>query len=526
MKDLAIFKHSNDKLKFKPGRREFLKAGLLTSTGILAGCNLDSLFQSKSKPKPNLLFVFSDQQSRDMLGCYGNQQLITPNIDTCAQDSIRFNHCVSSQPVCTPYRGMLMTGRHPLYNGCFSNDIQLLKTNGNSFAEVLKKNGYRTGYFGKWHLYGGDRNRPIPQGEHRHGFDVFKTNNCDMNYLPGDCFYWDENGKKQFFDEWEPFGQTRQACNFIKENNKKPFAAFVSWHPPHHIDTETGINYTNGAIKEMLDLYDPEQIKLRPNVEDNPEIRKYYHGHMAMISGVDKAFAMLIEQLKKLNLYDNTIVVFTADHGDMLGSNGRLSPKSCPERGSVNVPLLIKLPESYRSGTTSDLLIGSMDMMPSILSLLGISPPKNIHGNNLGGDIVQGKEDTVESIPLMYFAPAWRGVYTKQYTYAVGGTWAPAGSPQEAFSANVLYDKTNDQYEMNNRFNDPDFKNIQEHLSNMSMKWLYRFGDEFWHEKYILKKLMNTEDIGFFKSGEDGIMTMAGTMPIDILKAKMQGSVI
>ena len=101
---------------------------------------------SHDDKKPNLLFVFSDQQSSDMLGCYGNHQIITPNIDRLAAEGLRFDHCISSSPVCTPYRGMLLSGQHPLYNGAMVNDMQMLPGNGNHFGEVLRDKGYRMGY--------------------------------------------------------------------------------------------------------------------------------------------------------------------------------------------------------------------------------------------------------------------------------------------------------------------------------------------------------------------------------------------
>jgi len=491
---------------------------MTAAAGIAAGCSRQLTPSTAEVKKRNLLFVFSDQQSRDMLGCYGNSQLITPNIDKFAKGSIRFDHCVSSQPVCTPYRGMLMTGRHPLYNGCFSNDIQLLDTKGNSFADVLKSDGYATGYFGKWHLYGGDRDRGVPQGVHRHGFDEFKSNNCHLNYQSGECFYFNEAGEKVFFNEWEPYGQTRQACDFIERNSGKPFAAFVSWHPPHDVGADDyAQRYLQGATAELLDMYPLEKIELRPNAEDTPEVRQAYKGHLAMISGIDKSFGMLIEKLKELDLYDDTLIVFTADHGDMLRSNGRLSPKSCPEVESVGVPLLIKLPESKRAQSTSELLIGPMDLMPTILSLLDIHPPQCVQGLDLSRDILAGREDTVESIPLMYFAPAWRGVYTKRYTYARGDIWAPPGASAAQMSANVLYDREEDPYELDNRFYDESYKDVKEYLEGLSRKWLDKFGDKFWDEKYILKKLMDKESIGFWAEGDTGIMTVPDTMPINIL---------
>ena len=134
-----------------------------------------------------------------------------------------------------------MTGQHPLYNGCFSNDIQLLTNTGKSFAEALKDKGYATGLFGKWHLFGGDRDRPVPARKHRHGFDVFMSENCaHHSYSPGENFYWNEKGKKVYSDLWEPDAQAARACDFMTANADKPFAAFVSWNPPHDIGHNFG----------------------------------------------------------------------------------------------------------------------------------------------------------------------------------------------------------------------------------------------------------------------------------------------
>jgi arylsulfatase A-like enzyme len=124
--------------------------------------------------RPNLLFVFSDQQSSDMLGCSGNTQIITPNVDALAADGIRFTYCISSDPVCTPARAMLLSGQHPLKCGAFTNDVQMLPDNGTTFAEALHQAGYATGYVGKWHLLGGDRRRGVPAGPLRYGFVLLR----------------------------------------------------------------------------------------------------------------------------------------------------------------------------------------------------------------------------------------------------------------------------------------------------------------------------------------------------------------
>ena len=186
--------------------------------------------------RPNLVFVMSDQHSWDMLGAYGNRDIRTPNFDRLAREGVRFNHCISNSPVCTHYRGTLFSGQHPLHCGAIQNDIQILPGKGTYFAEVLRDGGYRTGYYGKWHLYGGDRVRGIPPGSYRYGFDhEFLSNNCTLLYDAAQAYYWDQDGiTKKLYGDWEPYAQTRQAMEFIDRHADQPFALFLAWHPPHN----------------------------------------------------------------------------------------------------------------------------------------------------------------------------------------------------------------------------------------------------------------------------------------------------
>ena len=237
------------------------QAGILISllTLMCSAVGSQLLAADSSAKRPNLVFVFSDQQSWDMLGCYGNPDVISPNLDRLAEQGVRFNHCISSSPICTPYRAMLLSGQHTLRNGAIGNDIRMLPGKGNYFAEVLRDHGYRTGYYGKWHLYGGDRNRPIPPGPYRYGFDhEFLSNNCTLVYDKERAYYWDENGEKQMYGDWEPYAQTRQAVEFINKHADRPFALFVSWHPPHRWKNR----YRGPA--DLMKLFDPAKLHLAP----------------------------------------------------------------------------------------------------------------------------------------------------------------------------------------------------------------------------------------------------------------------
>ncbi|MCB1122039.1 MAG: sulfatase-like hydrolase/transferase, partial [Verrucomicrobiae bacterium] len=128
--------------------------------GAAAALSAPALAQGLTR-KPNLVFLFSDQQSWDYLGASGLSGVQTPHLDRLASQGARFDQCVSNCPVCTPYRGMLMTGRHPLHNGAYANDLGIVRGQGATFAETLSDAGYDTAYIGKWHLQGGLRNKPV-----------------------------------------------------------------------------------------------------------------------------------------------------------------------------------------------------------------------------------------------------------------------------------------------------------------------------------------------------------------------------
>ena len=449
--------------------------------------------------RPNLVFVFSDQQSFDMLGCAGNKDIITPNLDKFAAQGVRFTQCISSSPVCTPFRGLLLTGQHPLRSGAFCNDIRIVPGEGRYFAEVMRDAGYACGYFGKWHLFGGDRNRPIPAGPFRYGFDqTFLSNNCNELFDAKRAYYWDENGRKQLYGDWEPYAQTRQAEKFIEDNAAKPFALFLSWHPPHNWDGEYGYN----GPPDLLKLYDPAKLTLRPNVEDTPQIRKMYQGYMAMCTGNDRAFGELMAKLRELKLDENTIVVFTADHGDLLLSHGLRGNKGRPECESIRVPLLIRWSRALKP-RTSELLVGSLDLMPTLLGMMKLNIPTTCQGRNLSEEIFKAKDDAVESVPLFLFPWQWRGVYTRRYTYTFD---LPGGVDIRGQKARFacLYDHQNDPREMKNLIDEPGQKEVREKLHAQSLAWMEKFGDTGMDFRELMEQVMVKEDI---RRGMNGSLT-------------------
>lgn len=457
-----------------------------------------------STKRPNLVFIFSDQQSRDMVGVYGESDVQTPHLDALAAQGITFDHCMSNAPVCTPYRSMLITGQHPLHNNCFNNDRRLLPDIGMTFAGALGQVGYRNGYIGKWHLQGGDRDRPVREGPDRHGFDdTFQSNNCAVNYDPDHAFYW-EGDEKRAFGDWEVAGQTQQALDYLdRHSTLQPFSLFVSYHAPHnHLggDPETYSGFD--APEQFKALYEPDSLRLRPGLPDNARTRRMVQGYLAMCSEVDRHVGRILERLEANGLADNTIVVYTSDHGETFGAQVNHWHKGSPEDISVRVPLIIRLPDGLGAGRRSGLLIGSLDLMPTILGLMEVDVPKACDGVDLSKAILTDDDDAVNSVPLFYFTGSWRGVYTRRWTYAIENIARPTrqgvqidsdlGRTVLLRSFNVLYDRRDDPHQQLNLFGHAGDVGLREHLTvvaelhELTLDWLDHFGDPFLDQLEIL----------------------------------------
>jgi arylsulfatase A-like enzyme len=450
---------------------------------------------------PNLVFLLSDQQAYDMLGCYGNRQIITPNIDRLATQGTRFKYCISNSPVCTPYRGIFFSGQHPLHTGALGNDLQMVPGGGRYLGEVLRDAGYRLGYFGKWHLYGGDRVRPIPPGPYRYGFDnTFLSNNCTLLFDKERAYYWDEKGDRKLYGDWEPFAQTRQALKFLDETSPdQPFALFVSWHPPHN--WRGAEKYP--APEELLRPYDQDSIKVRGNCENTDERREAYRGYMAMCTSLDTCTGWVMKKLEEKGLADNTILVYTSDHGDLLLSHGLTGNKGRVENESMHVPLIIRHPQL--APRVSELMIGTLYLMPTLLGLMGLQAPSTCQGRDLATVIRQKKDDAVESLPLFLFVHDWRGIYTRRYSYSYlvntnTPNWWNAGRDPD--SHNRLFDRQADPLEMKNLFHDPAHKELRRSLHEKTLTWMKKFGDTGLSYPDIVSKVEVDEDLAIDRTRE------------------------
>ena len=419
---------------------------------------------------PNVIFIFGDQWRAQATGYAGDPNVQTPNLDRFATESLNFTHAVSNCPVCSPWRATLMTGQYPLTHGVFVNDVPI-SSDPVYLADVFKDAGYETAYIGKWHIDGYGRSAYIPP-ERRKGFDYWKVRECTHDY--NDSFYYADGPEKLWWEGYDAIAQTQDAQAYIETHNlDKPFLLMLSWGPPHDpYDT---------APEAFRQLYDPADIVLRPNVPEDivSDARKWLAGYYAHCSALDWCFGEVLKTLDKTGLSDNTLVVFTSDHGDMVGSHGARN-KQRPWDESILVPLLLRYPAAFgRTAHRIETPINAPDLMPTLLGLADLPIPATVEGHNFA-PFLRGKNappDTAALIELpacfhqyAYYRGGrdWRGLRTTRYTYVIhsDGPW-------------MLYDNEKDPYQLENVVDHPDYADVQADLDADLRQRLAARGDDF-----------------------------------------------
>jgi arylsulfatase A-like enzyme len=334
--------------------------------------------------QPNILVLLTDQWRFDAFGHAGNKDVKTPNIDRLEKESINFTHALSGVPVCCPMRASLLTGQRPLTHGVFMNDVSL-NPNANSIAKVLNRAGYNTGYIGKWHIDGRGRSSFIPR-ERRQGFEYWKVLECTHNY--NNSFYYADGPEMLKWDGYDAIAQTRDAQQYIKAQakNKRPFSLFIGFGPPH-------APY-HSAPEKYRAMYDPKKIRLRPNIPHyfREIARRDLAGYYAHCTALDDCVRDLWGTLKESGQEENTIIIFTSDHGDLIGSHGAYK-KQQPYDESIRIPMLIHYPAKFgREGRRLKALINTEDIMPTLLGLSDVTIPKTVEGSDFS-QLIEGGEN-------------------------------------------------------------------------------------------------------------------------------------
>lgn len=457
------------------------KTSTILMLAALIICGFACNVLPEKKVKPNVIFILTDQWRASAMGYMGNDIVQTPHIDEFARSGINFINAVSVLPVCTPYRASLMTGRYPTSTGMFINDLYL-PSEELCMAEIFNQAGYNTAYLGKWHLDGHGR-KDFVAPERRQGWTVWKGSECDHNY-PKEHYYENDDTTMRFWEGYSTYAIADEAQNYMQEhaNDDAPFCLFVSIATPH-FPHQT-------APKEYMELYTADKLKLGPNVPEELRAKslKELQGYYAHCTATDKAIGEIIDKAKSLGNYDQSIIVFTSDHGEMMGSHN-IGPmmKHAAYAESSSIPFLISYPGiGDHAGKVAEASITTPDILPSILSLCNIDIPETIEGYDLSGIIQSPSTNPERAALFMNVAPfgamheldEYRAVRTASYTYVK----KPAGP-------SMLFDNKQDPYQMNNLVNEKELTDVQSKLDAQLMHELSRIGEtEIYPRDYYLRK--------------------------------------
>ncbi|GMW01710.1 MAG: sulfatase [Candidatus Hydrogenedentota bacterium] len=477
-------------------RRAFLKSsatGLAASAVAAASAANTADAPQAARAMPNILWLFGDQHRAQALSCMGDPNLSTPNIDALAG---RGATAIAGSPLCTPFRGSLLTSRYP--HECTPGHDYAVPEGLPMVSHAFNEAGYRTAYFGKWHVDGRENRAKDERSglqfvrpDRRGGFETWLG--YENNNLQYDCWLHGHDARGNSISsfklpKYETDAITDIVIDYIKnraadaaDGNPRPFFAAMSVQPPHS-------PYV--APEEYTARHKAEEVQLRPNVPQvnrfQDEARRDLAGYYAMIENLDWNVGRIVQALRDTNQLDNTYIVFFSDHGDMHGSHARIL-KCVPWEESIRVPFIVSyggqplLPKGSEAPLHT--MINHVDIAPTSLGLCGIQKPSWMRGHDFSA-VLRGQAPPAslpDSAYLQLVDPGhrygyasdrerpWRGVVTEDgWKYAVleGQPW-------------LLYNLNDDPFELANLALDGRFKDDRRRLHEKLAAWISATGDEF-----------------------------------------------
>jgi uncharacterized sulfatase len=435
--------------------------------------------------RPNIIFVFSDQQRADTVGAYGQSLPLTPNLDRMATEGVRFAHAFTCQPVCGPARACLQTGKYAAEVGCFRNGIAL-PLDERTLAQQLSQAGYEVGYIGKWHLastsgLGAEdvdyRTRPVPP-ERRGGYvdhwlasDVleFTSHSYDGHMFDGDGNQVDFPPGRYRVD-----AHTDWVIDYLRtRSGERPFFLFVSYIEPHHQNDHNRYEGPHGSRDQWADYEVPGDL-----VDTEGDWRENYPDYLGCIHSLDANLGRIRDELQALGIADDTLVLYTSDHGSHFRTRNGEYKRSCHE-ASIRIPLIASGP-GFRGGAVVDELVSLIDLPPTVLTAAGQTPEPAMRGRPLQ-PLVDG---TAVDWPAEVFlqiseSQVGRAIRTARWKYAVDAPdkhgWRDPSS--DHYVEQYLYDLDADPHERNNLVRDPAYAGVRAQLAETLKRRMVEAGE-------------------------------------------------
>lgn len=391
---------------------------------------------------PNVVVFFTDQQRWDTTGLHGNPLDLTPNLDRMAQRGTHAFNSFTCQPLCSPARSSLQTGLYATQTGVFCNLVALpadIKT----LAHYFREAGYHTAYIGKWHL---TDEEPVPEGQ-RGGYEYWLGSNLvEFISEPYNAILYDNENRPVKLPGYRVDALTDAAIRYIDAHQGNPFYLFLSFLEPHHQNHLDDYVAPDGYRKRYTGQWMPPDLAALGG-----STHLHLGGYFGIAKRLDEALGRLLDALKSLGLDDNTIVLFTSDHGSHFKTRNDEYKRSCHE-SSIRVPTALQGP-SFDGGGQIRQLVSIVDLPPTLLDAVGLPIPDEMQGRSmlplLRGEVEGWPEEVFVQISE---SQVGRAVRTHRWKYSVVAPdkdgWQDAAS--DRYVEEFLYDLQADPYELIN----------------------------------------------------------------------------
>lgn len=415
--------------------------------------------------EPNVIVFFTDQQRWDTTGVHGNPLDLTPNFDRMAKQGTHFASTITPQPVCGPCRSVMQTGMYATENGCYRNLIPL-DTSHRTLAHYFNEAGYETGYIGKWHL-GSDDSHGAVAKEERGGYKYWLAANL-LEFVSDayDARFYDEDDEEHKLPGYRVDAQTDAAIRYIDTVKEKPFFLFLSFLEPHHQNHTDAYPAPDGYEENYRARWTPPDL-----TELGGSAQLHLPGYYGMVKRLDEALGRLLDALKSMDILDNTVVLFTSDHGNHFKTRNEEYKRSCHE-SSVHVPMAAIGP-GFNGGGQVDQLVSLVDLPPTLLDIAGIEKPDQMQGNSFLPLVRNRDMDWQDDVFIQISeSQVGRALRTSRWKYCVT---APDADPwndsyADVYEEQFLYDLQTDPYELHNLIGYQSHKKVAAQLRERLLK--------------------------------------------------------
>lgn len=422
--------------------------------------------------KPNIIVYFSDQQRHDTMGCYDQKLNITPNLDKLAEQGTKFENAFTCQPVCGPARACLQSGMYATEVNCHINGISLPRTI-KTVADYFNEADYETAYIGKWHLAsdhdGEDHTITAIPEERRGGYKDFwmAADVLEFTSHGYDGYVFDKDNKKHEFIGYRADAINNYAINYLQnKNSDKPFFMFISQIEPHHQNDRNRFEGPDGSKEKFKDYEVPMDL-----VGTEGDWRENYPDYLGQCNSLDENVGRLVATLKDKGEWDNTILIYTSDHGSHFCTRNGEYKRACHD-GCTHVPM-IAVGGAFDGGKVVENVVSLMDIPKTIFDCAGIDLPEHFQGKSLVEITENPKNDTRKAVFMQISeSQTGRAIRTNRYTYSVRAKAEDVidGSYAMIYQEDYLYDNQIDPAQKNNLIGNDEYKTIKNELKDMLIK--------------------------------------------------------